>query len=78
MSPLAWLRNIFSKGQPKQADASILNLQEQVQAWRKANLKMGWDIPQDEFDQQKTIPPAIDSGVEQGFIGTALFYGKIF
>jgi len=75
MSPLGWLRNVFSKGQPKPGGESILNLREQVHAWRLANRKMGWNIPRDEFDQQKIIPSLPDSSVQQGFIGTALFYG---
>ena len=55
MSPLAWLRNIYSKGQPKKGDESILTVQEQIKAWRKANRKMGWNITQDEFDKQEMI-----------------------
>ena len=42
--PLVWLRNLCSKGQPKKGDESILTLQEQIKAWRKANREMGWNI----------------------------------
>jgi hypothetical protein len=75
MSPLVWLRNLYSKSQPKKEDESILTVQEQIKAWRKANLKMGWNIPQAEFDTQEIRPLSTDSGNNQGFIGTALFYG---
>lgn len=75
MSPLLWLRNLCSKGQPKKGDELILTLQEQIKAWRKANRKMGWNITQDEFDEQEILPLSTDRSVNQGFIGTALFYG---
>ena len=75
MSPLVWLRNLYSKSQPNKGDESILTLQEQIKAWRKANHKMGWNIPREEFDKQEMMPSAADGGVNQGFIGTALFYG---
>ena len=75
MSPLAWLRNIYSKGQSKMGDESILTVQEQIKAWRKADRKMGWNITREEFDKLAMIPSLADSDVNQGFIGTALFYG---
>ncbi len=75
MSPLVWLRNLCSKSQPKKGDESILTLQEQIKAWRKANRKMGWNITLDEFDKQEILPSLTDGSVNQGFIGTALFYG---
>ena len=75
MSPLVWLRNLCSKGQPKKGDGLILTLQDQIKAWRKANRKMGWNITLDEFDKQEILPSLTDGSVNQGFIGTALFYG---
>jgi hypothetical protein len=75
MSPLVWLRNLCSKGQPKKGDELILTLPEQIKAWHKANRKMGWNIPQDEFDKQEVLPSLTDGSVNQEFIGTALFYG---
>ena len=75
MSALDWLRNLYSKGQPKKGGELILTLQEQIKAWHKANRKMGWNITQDEFDKQEIISSSTDSSVKQGFIGTALFYG---
>jgi len=56
-------------------DESILTVQEQIKAWRKANLKMGWNITQEEFDKLAMLPSLADGDVNQGFIGTALFYG---
>ena len=75
MSPLVWLRNLYSKGQPKKGDELILTLQEQIKAWRKANRKRGWNITQEEFDNLAMPPFIADREVNQGFIGTALFYG---
>jgi hypothetical protein len=75
MSPLVWLRNLCSKGQPKKGDELILTLQEQINAWRKANRKMGWGIAPEEFDIFETIPGLSDDDRINGFIGTALFYG---
>jgi len=75
MSPLVWLQNLSFKGKPKKGSESILTLPEQLKAWRMANRKMGWNIPQAEFDKQDIAPLSTDSGLNQGFIGTALFYG---
>ena len=75
MSPLVWLQNLCSKDQPKNNDQSILTVQEQLKAWRNANRKMGWNIPQDEIDNQEITSASIESTENQRFIGTALFYG---
>ena len=75
MSPLVWLRSLCSKGKSKKGDESILTLQEQIKSWHKANRKMGWNITQDEFDKQEILPSLTDGVLNQGFIGTALFYG---
>jgi len=75
MSPLIWLRNLFSRDQPEKGEELILTLQEQIKAWRKANRKMGWNITPAEFDKLAIMPSLADSDVHQGFIGSALFYG---
>jgi hypothetical protein len=75
MSHLVWLRKVCSKGKPKKRDESILTVQEQLKAWRIANRKMDWNIPQAEFDRQEITASSADSADNQGFIGTALFYG---
>ena len=75
MTPLDWLRDLFSEGRPKKGDESILTLQEQIKAWRKANHKMGWNITPDEFDMPDALPKLTDEDRSKGFIGTALFYG---
>jgi hypothetical protein len=75
MSPLVWLRNICSKGKLKKGEESILTVQEQIEAWRQASRKMGWKIPEAEFDQQEIISSSTNIIEDQGFIGTALFYG---
>jgi len=75
MSPLVWLRKIGFWGKPKKGNESILTLQEQIAAWRRANRKMGWNIPQEEFDEQEISTVFAYGGLPGGFIGTALFYG---
>ena len=75
MLPLYWFRKLYSKGHPQKRDESILTVQEQLKAWRIANRKMDWNIPEAEFDKQEKTPSSSDSGDNQGFIGTALFYG---
>ena len=75
MSPLDWVRKLCSKGQPKKGDELILTLQEQINAWRKANRKMGWGIAPEEFDIFETIPGLSDDDRINGFTGTVLFYG---
>ncbi|CAB1080912.1 hypothetical protein D1AOALGA4SA_8580 [Olavius algarvensis Delta 1 endosymbiont] len=50
-------------------------MRQQIEAWRHASCKMGWNIHQDEFDQQKIMSSTTNFGEDQGFIGTALFYG---
>ena len=75
MSPLVWLRKLCSKGRPKKRDELVLTLHEQINAWRKANRKMGWNITSDEFDMPDALPKLSDEDRSKGFIGTALFYG---
>ena len=75
MSTLVWLKRVCSKDKPKKGDESILTLQEQIAAWRRANRKMGWNIPQEEFDEQEKSTVFAYDGLPGGFIGTALFYG---
>lgn len=75
MLPLDLLRNLRSKGKPKKGEESILTVQDQIKAWRLANRKMGWNIPENELEKQETISSSNNSGVHPGFIGTALFYG---
>lgn len=73
--PFAWLRNLYSKGRPKTRRDLILPMQEQVNAWRKASRKMGWEITADEFERLEALPSLRDEDRVQGFMGTVLFYG---
>jgi hypothetical protein len=75
MSPVRWLRKLYSKGQSKKTDETILSLREQVKAWRQASRKMGWNITEDEFDLQEESTTIRGTKSQQGFVGTALFYG---
>lgn len=50
-------------------------VRKQVDAWRKANRKMGWAISEDEFEGVKAPPALKDEDRIQGFIGRVLFYG---
>ena len=75
MSALVWLRKLFSKGQSKSGDILILPVQDQIKAWRKASLKMDWEITDDEFDMLQALPLLRDEDRIQGFMGAVLFYG---
>ena len=75
MSSWVWLRKLYSKCQSTKKEEIILSLREQIKTWRLANRKMGWNITEDEFDQQEKSTPMLDDSEQPGFIGTALFYG---
>lgn len=75
MSPIPWLRNIFSNGQLKSSSAQILSLEGQIKAWHRANRKMGWGVEMEEFRQLETPLLLTQEDRSHGFIGTAIFYG---
>ncbi|UCD78459.1 MAG: hypothetical protein JSW26_24100 [Desulfobacterales bacterium] len=55
----------------------ILPAAVQIKAWRKAGRQMGWSISDDELADLAVLPwPALtDEERNQGFVGTAIFYG---
>ena len=53
----------------------ILPISQQIKAWRKANRKMAWDIPGEEFAAIPVPPLLTDEDRIRGFSGVALFYG---
>ena len=63
------------KKKSKKLNASILPIHRQVEQWRKANRKMAWDIPNDEFDQLIDPPEITEQDKKDGFINIILSYG---
>jgi hypothetical protein len=53
----------------------ILPADKQFKAWRRANRRMRWGIPSDEYKMIGQPPPLIAKDVEDGFIGSILSYG---
>jgi len=77
MSPFHFIYDKFLKNHPKSGDLVIFPLKKQVEAWGKANLKMGWGIKHSELEKPdaSSPPPLTDNDRMCGFIGTVLFYG---
>ena len=48
---------------------------EQIAAWRKANRKMRWGIPEKEFETISAPPSLTDTDIRDGFAGVILSYG---
>jgi hypothetical protein len=69
------LKNLFLRQPPEAVIDPILPVKVQIKAWHKANRIMGWNIPEDEFEKQRTLSSSNGTCVYAGFIGTALFYG---
>ncbi len=67
--------NIFLKHRTAGKDDLIFPLPEQIKAWRKANRKMTWGIPQFEFERIGEFPALTDRDRRDGFIGAILLYG---
>ncbi len=53
----------------------ILSADKQIKAWRKANRRMKWGIPEAEFDTIEPPPQLTSKDKEEGFIGAVLSYG---
>jgi len=53
----------------------ILPIHQQTKAWRKANRKMGWNIPAAAFEKIGPGPLLTETDIAQGFMGAVLFYG---
>jgi hypothetical protein len=75
MIPLKWLSRLLFSKKPESAEHIILPMKEQVGAWHSACKKMKWDISEKEFDGIDSSLLLTESDLEQGFVGTALFYG---
>lgn len=62
----------------KRAESSarhILPVPEQIAAWRKANRKMRWQIPDREFAAIPPPPELTERDIQDGFAGVILSYG---
>jgi len=69
------LGSLFSKVQDKKHHNSIIPMDKQIKAWRKANRKMSWEIKEEEFDEVQPPPDITEDDRRCGFIGAVLFYG---
>ncbi|MBW2015666.1 MAG: hypothetical protein JRJ01_02325 [Deltaproteobacteria bacterium] len=49
--------------------------ERQVKAWRKANKKMSWGIPEDSFREIMKPLPLTEKDRAEGFVEVGLFYG---
>jgi hypothetical protein len=68
-------RNLLQKpkfGKPKDL---ILSIRKQMDAWRRANRKMGWGIEAEEFQTLNLPRPLTQEDRIRGFEGIGLFYG---
>ena len=66
---------IFSFKRSLGQTSLILPIERQVNAWHKANRRMGWGIREEEFAALQPPPEIEEVEREQGYIGTVLFYG---
>jgi hypothetical protein len=53
----------------------ILPVSEQVDAWKRTQKKMSWNIKREEFDLIGEPPSLTENDADSGFAGIALFYG---
>lgn len=53
----------------------ILPIDAQLRAWRKANRRMGWNIPKESFDRLSSAPALSSEEQSQGYIGVILCHG---
>ncbi|MEJ2313426.1 MAG: hypothetical protein P8Y85_01325 [Nitrospirota bacterium] len=74
MSIIPRIRRIFS-GKPTTPEREILPVEEQASAWRGADKKMKWGIPEEELERIGVPPPLIGSDLEHGFVGVIVCYG---
>ncbi len=73
--PMGRVRKFFHRGGLQGENQFIFPVPGQVNAWRKANHKMGWNIEQKELDEIGPPPLLNDSDREGGYLGVGLFYG---
>jgi hypothetical protein len=71
------LKNLVLRQPSEGKMASILPIAAQIKAWRKAVRQMRWSISEGEFADVAALPLPVLTNEErnQGFAGTALFYG---
>ena len=77
MTPFSFIYNIFLQGNPRKRGVFVFTVKEQAKAWRRANRKMRWGIPRNEFEKltASLTPNLTDDDRMNGFIGSGLFYG---
>jgi len=57
------------------SDHRIHTISKQIAAWRKADRKMRWHIPEEEFETISAPPDLTDTDIGDGFVGVILSYG---
>lgn len=67
--------HFFLKTRSQKENCQILTAPDQLKAWRRANRKMSWGIPEGEFKRICDAPHLTDKDRSDGFIGTLLSYG---
>ena len=60
---------------PDISDSLIRPFSKQVSAWRKADRKMRWHIPKEEFETISKPPDLTGEDIREGFEGVILSYG---
>jgi uncharacterized protein YndB with AHSA1/START domain len=68
-------RNLFSKPKSGKPKGLILSIRKQMDAWRRANRKMGLGIEAEEFQKLNLPQPLTQEDRIRGFEGIGLFYG---
>jgi hypothetical protein len=66
-----WIKRFRSRT----AGGTILPVERQVRAWRRANRRMGWKIPEEAFRRLPPVPVPTPTDCEEGFAGVILSYG---
>jgi len=66
---------LFSRLSDKGSRHLSIPFERQVKAWRKANKKMSWGIPEDSFREIMKPLPLTEKDRAEGFVEVGLFYG---
>ena len=70
-----WIINRFRSNREGEQQSPFMSRSQQIKSWSKANKKMGWGIPESEFEQCPPLPPVSTEDKQWGYTGSALFYG---